>query len=96
MKRTASIAAILAILVLLLPLAGCNKVTQQNYDRVQSGMSVDQVKDILGEPATTSSAGGQVGPVGGSVAQMEWRHGDQTITVHFLNGKVVAKEESNL
>jgi hypothetical protein len=40
----------IVILLLVGLLAGCSKLNQENYDRLQAGMSYDDVVDILGPP----------------------------------------------
>jgi hypothetical protein len=76
-------------LVVCLGLAGCggNKVTKANYDKISNDMTEAQVKDVLGSPTETKSAGGA-----GSV--MIWKGGDDTISVTFVNGKVAGKISS--
>jgi hypothetical protein len=40
----------IVVLVLIGLLFGCSKLTQENYDRLQAGMSYGDVADILGPP----------------------------------------------
>ena len=69
-------------------LLGCgSKVTQENYAKVQSGMTQAEVKAILGEPTESSSIA--FGSVGGTTAT--WKGGGGTITIQFMNDKVIAK-----
>jgi hypothetical protein len=49
-----------------------------------------QVTDILGPPTESSSV--DVAVFSGTVSK--WQAGDVTITVQFVNGKVVAKQLS--
>lgn len=99
MNRATMTGSLLRTAVLVFSLAGlygCNKLDMKHYERIQAGMSVEQVKDILGEPAETKSAGGSVLGVGGSVTTMIWKSGDREIRVDFLNNQVVKKDFSNL
>lgn len=38
------------MLFLCVTLTSCNKVTKLNYDKILNGMTLNQVKEILGEP----------------------------------------------
>jgi len=79
-----------AALALLLVLAGCSKVTQENFNRIRDGMTENEVQSILGLPAASSRM-----DVGGfSGTSSSWRSGDAEITVRFLNGKAVLKSFS--
>jgi len=55
--KTVAIIGAVVLAVLLLPLVlGGNKVTMANYDKIQMGMSYDDVLSILGEGATGAEA----------------------------------------
>jgi len=44
---------VLAICVFsILALAGCSKVNKENYDKIKTGMSYEEVVGILGKPDT--------------------------------------------
>jgi hypothetical protein len=68
-------------------LTGCNKVTQDNFSKIQDGMTMEQVSAIIGAPTKTESVG--VGPLSGTTA--EWINGDNTISIQFLNKQVRLK-----
>lgn len=38
-------------ILLLLTLTSCNKVTKENFDQIKNGMTLEEVKAILGEPS---------------------------------------------
>ena len=76
-----------ALLVACLLLAACSKVTQENFARIQDGITEQEVTAILGSPAETSS-GSMLGISGTS---SRWTGGDAVITVQFVNGKVALK-----
>jgi hypothetical protein len=84
-------AAALAIVICMV-LASCSgyKISQENFGKIQTGMSVAQVTAILGEPTESSSV--DVAVFSGTVSK--WKAGDVTITIQFVNGKVVAKQLS--
>jgi len=74
-------------LAALLLLAACSKVTQENFARIQNGMTEQEVAAILGSP-TESSSGSLLGLSGTS---SKWIGGDAVIAISFVNGKVALK-----
>lgn len=95
-------AILLCTLVLLAAASiGCaKKVTRENYDRIQPGMSLKEVQRILGPGEKVTGAGVKVGDLDISGDVYAWRqdNGEQVgeIVVTFKDGKVVAKSASNL
>lgn len=76
------------LLAAVLALGACSKVNQANFDKVHDGMSLQEVKSLLGDPNEISSAG--IGPLSGTSAV--WKASDgTTITISFLNEKVKLK-----
>jgi SmpA / OmlA family len=71
----------------LLLLASCSRITQDNFNRIQDGMSEQEVQALLGPPTSSSS----VQVIGISGTSSTWEAGDIAITVRFLNGKVALK-----
>src|SRR5258708_6715413 len=79
------------VAVLLLFLAACGaRLSQENFDKVREGMSQKEVREILGEPVDASGAS----LLGLSSGEAVWKDDKTTITVHFLNDKVVSKQMS--
>ena len=78
---------ILVALGLALALAACSKVTQENYARIQDGMTEAEVHAILGKPAESSS----VTILGLSGTSSKWTADGAMITIQFANGKVRLK-----
>ena len=74
-------------LAALLLLAACSKVTQENFARIQDGMSEQEVSAILGKPAESSSAS----ILGISGTSSKWVGDDAVIVIRFVNGKVAVK-----
>ena len=68
-------------------LAACSKVTPENFAKVQSGMTEQEVIAILGNP--TESTSREVLGITGTVAR--WTRGDTVVTIRFVGGKVAAK-----
>ena len=72
-------------------LVACSsRINSANFEKIQTGMSMAQVTAILGEPTESSSV--DVAVFSGTVSK--WKAGDVTITIQFVNGKVVAKQLS--
>ena len=74
---------------LLVIVGACvNKINQENYKKIQTGMTLEEVKTILGEPTESKSAG-----IGGLVSGTSavWKGEGMTIDIKFLNGKVQLK-----
>lgn len=70
-------------------LTGCNKATQENYDKIEVGMTYQEVVDILGDPDKTQDVMGARNCV--------WGKEPNVITIKFIADKVVfhsAKELS--
>ena len=88
MKKTllALPAALVALLAALL-IAACSKVNQENFLRVQEGMSEEEVSSLLGRPTESNS----VNVLGVSGTASRWVAGDTVVTVRFVNGKVAFK-----
>jgi uncharacterized protein DUF3862 len=77
--------------ILLLCLAACgSRLNQENFDKIREGMSQKEVREILGEPVDASGAS----VLGVSGGEAVWKDDKTTISVHFLNGKVVSKRIS--
>jgi len=74
----------------LLSLMACSgtKINQENFDKIKTGMTMAEVKTILGEPADSSSI--DVAVISGATAM--WKGEGITISIQFMNGKVIAKE----
>ena len=80
---------VLAAALLLLALAGCgSKINEENFARIEDGMTEKQVFEILGKPTETSS----VGALGVSGSAAVWKDEDARISVQFVNGKVRLKQ----
>lgn len=76
----------------MLVLSGCteSKINKDNFDKIKLGMSQEEVQRLLGPP--TEATGLEIPVFSGTTAK--WVRGDTTITIQFINDKVVAKEFS--
>jgi outer membrane protein assembly factor BamE (lipoprotein component of BamABCDE complex) len=78
----------IGVAILLLSLVACgSRLSQENFDKIREGMSQKEVRDILGEPVNAEGAS----VLGISGGEAVWKDDKNTITVHFLNDKVVSK-----
>jgi hypothetical protein len=70
-------------------LLGCgSKINQENYAKLKNGMTMEEVKTILGEPTQSKTTG--IGPLSGTTAVWKHRNGT-TINIKFFNNKVQLK-----
>jgi len=72
---------------LLVLLAACSKVTEENYQRVENGMTRDQVTEILGKADVTESTN----LAGISTSRSEWHGNKGVISIRYIGEKVRAK-----
>ena len=77
-------------MVFFLGLMACSgaKINQENFDKIKTGMTLAEVKAILGEPTDSFSI--DVAVISGGNAM--WKGEGITINIQFMNGKVIAKE----
>ena len=92
LRRLSQLRAVALGMVICMSLVSCSgsKISQENFEKIQTGMAMAQVQAILGEPTESSSV--DVAVFSGTVSK--WKAGDVTITIQFVNGKVVAKQLS--
>jgi outer membrane protein assembly factor BamE (lipoprotein component of BamABCDE complex) len=91
-RRLCRLRAVALSMVICMSLVSCSgsKISQENFEKIHTGMPLTQVTAILGEPTEASSV--DVAVFSGAVSK--WKKGDVTITIQFVNGKVVAKQLS--
>jgi hypothetical protein len=91
-RRLYQLRTVVLVMVICMSLVSCSslKISQENFEKIQTGMSLAQVTDILGPPTESSSV--DVAVFSGTVSK--WKAADVTITIQFVNGKVVAKQLS--
>lgn len=70
----------LIITALILLLSGCSNVTKENYDKIKSGMTYDEVVKILGKPEGCSETLG--------ISNCEWKDDDAKISITFISNQV--------
>jgi uncharacterized protein YcfL len=80
--KTRFVALLAALLI-----AACSKVTQENFAKIQDGMTEQEVISILGSPTESNS----INVLGVSGTSSRWVSRDAVIDVRFVNGKVALK-----
>jgi len=100
---SSTVPRLVALLVVCLLLTGCvkNKVTKENYAKINVGMSLDDVEKILGKGTKEEGDGtGTAAQFGVHIAQAPkvgggdtyvWERGGKKITVFVKDGKVTGK-----
>lgn len=78
----------LAPLAALLLLAGCTRLTVENYDKLAAGMTYAEVKQILGDPARCDTVVG--------VKSCTWGDEQRHIAVNFVGDKVILFSSHNI
>lgn len=76
-----------AAVALMLIVTACSKVTEENFAKVQEGMTEQEVLALLGTPSESNS----VSILGVSGAAWRWAGRDAVVVVHFVNGKAALK-----
>jgi hypothetical protein len=91
MKNMVRLVAITVMAVVLF--TGCSKLTKENYDQINVGMTKDQVIEILGKPGDKSET--DIPGLGlGKLESWTWNnvgYGGKVVMVSFQNGKVSDK-----
>jgi outer membrane protein assembly factor BamE (lipoprotein component of BamABCDE complex) len=92
LRRLSHLKAVVLVMAICMSLVSCIglPISQENFEKIQTGMSLAQVQAILGPPTESSSV--DVAVFSGTVSK--WKALDVTITIQFVNGKVVAKQLS--
>jgi hypothetical protein len=78
----------LLLAVVLLALAGCSKLTLENYGKIQVGMPEDQVFALIGKPDQCDDVMG--------IRNCTWKAGNSSVNVSFAAGQVLLFTSHNL
>ncbi|HEX5125157.1 MAG TPA: DUF3862 domain-containing protein [Rhodocyclaceae bacterium] len=78
----------ISIFVTFLMLCACNKVTAENYDKLKTGMSYEEVRTLLGKPDECSDAV--------VLKSCRWGNVQSHINVNFVGDKAVVFTAENL
>jgi len=69
------------VTLILLIIAGCSKLTMENYDKLQIGMAYNEVVNTIGSPDKCSDVMG--------VRNCQWGNEKKSINVTFAADKVL-------
>ncbi|WDP85572.1 MAG: DUF3862 domain-containing protein [Desulfobacter sp.] len=69
-------------------ICGCSKLTRENYEKIEMGMTYDQVVEIIGQPDTCDAAMG--------AKQCIWGDKDKNITIGFMGDNVILPSMTGL
>lgn len=75
-------------LALVLLLAACSAVNQENYNKLKTGMDYDEVVKVLGKPSQCSEALG--------TRSCLWGDETHNINANFIAGKAVLYSSKNI
>ncbi len=78
----------IALVALWIALAGCSKITAENYAKLQTGMSQAEVNAILGKPESCDETLG--------FKSCRWGDDKSYVTVRFVADKLMLNEAVNI
>ncbi|BCO27809.1 hypothetical protein MIZ03_2700 [Rhodoferax lithotrophicus] len=78
----------IALVALWIALAGCSKITAENYAKLQTGMPQTEVNAILGKPDSCDDVLG--------FKSCRWGDDKSNVTVRFVADKLVLHEAVNI
>ncbi|WP_312359783.1 outer membrane protein assembly factor BamE domain-containing protein [Stutzerimonas balearica] len=70
-----------ALLTVLLALGGCSPITQENYAKLEAGMSRAQVEQLLGKPEECAGALG--------MSSCTWGDKNRFISIQFAGDQIM-------
>lgn len=92
-----AVAASCLAFLLLACAAGCgSKISEANYDKINTGMTVGEVEDLLGMGEIEESGSLNQPGYNLSAKVMIWRSGSKWIRVTFEDDKVATKSQMGL
>lgn len=70
----------------------CSKLTQNNFEKIKSNMTMKEVIAILGEPTNSESI--TIAGISGTSAV--WKNNEAEVDIQFLNDRVTVKTFSKV
>jgi hypothetical protein len=86
----------IAFLAATLLVGGCGRVTRENYEKIEVGMTLEQVEGFLGRGETKVGGGAAIADLAASAQIIQWGGEAKCIKVTVLNGKVLTKLQRGL
>ena len=86
--RNTSKPLVIALVLVMLALLGCSKLTQENYDKLSVGMDYGAVVALLGEPDECKSVL--------NAKNCTWGDASKNITIKIVADKVVFLSSTGL
>ncbi len=89
----------LILSIFLLTSCGDNKINKENYDKIENGMTLEEVEKILGKGEANAESNTDMSGTG--MADMKfavytWQDGTSVISLTFHNDKVETKVQTGL
>ena len=78
----------MVLMVTISVIMGCSKITPENFKKLNSGMTYEEVHKIIGDPASCESVIG--------IKSCIWEEGEKAIAVKFLSDKVLLFSSKDL
>lgn len=87
--------ALAMVMLLIVVACGGDSISEASFDEVKTGMTLQEVKDILGEPSKTEGAVG-VEVMGKKLSGgvYSWNDGAKVIKITFADDKVTLKSKN--
>lgn len=84
--------------LLFIAMTGCGgkAITKDNFSKVKSGMTLDDVESILGKGTEQASSNAIFGGISIDFKSMVWKDENKIIPITFLHDKVHAKSQIGL
>ena len=87
-KKRHFIFGVIMLMAVSFSVMGCKRITMENYRKLNSGMTYEEVQKIFGEPAGCETSIG--------IKSCSWKDGDKSIDIKFLADKVFLFSNENL
>src|SRR5688572_23351557 len=91
-KLTTIFRSLFLTLFLCIFLVACSRITQDNFAKINTNMTMKEVVAILGEPTNAESV--NIAGISGTAATLKAKNAE--INIQFLNDKVTVKTFSKL
>jgi len=101
-----SLLAVILACCLMIPACGKSKLTKENFDKINNGMTLQEVEAVLGKGSKDEGDGSNVAAQVGvaieapsaskAIETYVWESGKKKITVYVTTGKVSGKRAEGL